>query len=266
MYRKHGAINRNQDPASNGEARKGKNMSETEIWWDNYEDKPTTEKDTAAPPERYTEILICGDGGYMEIWSVTSAEKGNGRLQIAYTKEQLGRIWDLRARATEEHKCKLVRMIRWYVPENHYNQILQRLGLYDGEIPETEADRIMRRLKEKLNGENYLVNKWAAISAINDALAKYIPFLRQDQEGIPLECAEKIKELPPAEPRPVKPGVLSPDDIETIRSHLHAIEEGLANQGRYGETLYYEKLIEKFLRATQTAPDPGEEEEGNEDE
>lgn len=220
-------------------------MSERTIWWDNFEDSPTTEKDTAAPPERYTEILICGDGGYMEIWSVTGAQKGTGRLQIAYTKEQLGMIWDLRMRAAEEHKCKLARMIRWYVPENHYNQILQRL-------------------RDKLNGENYLVNKWAAITAVNDALAKYIPTLRPDQERIPLECAMKIKELPPAEPRPVKPGMLSQDDIETIRIHLHAAEERLANDGRYSEALYYDKLIRKFLRATQAATDP-KETEGPED-
>lgn len=239
-------------------------MSEREIWWDNFDDSPTTEKDTAAPPERYTEILIHGDGGYMEIWSVTNAERGNGRLQIAYTDEQFGRIWDLRMRAAEEHKCKLIRMIRWYVPENHYNRILQRLGLYDGETPETEAESIMRRLGEKLNGKDYLVNKYAAIAAVNDALAKYIPTLRPDQERIPLECAMKIKELPPAEPWLVKPGVLSQDDIETIRIHLSAIREGLANQGRYSEAIYYEKLIRKFLWATQAAPEP-EEAEGPED-
>lgn len=106
-------------------------MEEKIIWWDNFEDCPTMERETIAPPERYTEVLANGGGGYLEIWSVTNAQRGNCRLQIAYPEDQHGIIWVLRTRAEEEHHCKLVRLIRWYVPEYHYNMLLSRLGLSD---------------------------------------------------------------------------------------------------------------------------------------
>ena len=241
-------------------------MSERTIWWDNFEDSPTSERDTAAPPERYTAILISGDAGYLEIWSVTDAHSGKGRLQIAYTEDQRGKLWQLRTRAEEEHQCKLASMVRWYVPENHYNQILQRLGLYDGEIPETEEDRIMRRLKENLNGENYLVNKWAAITAINDALAKYVPFLRQDQEGIPFECAAKIKELPPAEPqiRHCRECKWWDAEAGSNKGFCHAAKHCYMS-GTW-DICIYRKTEAEFFCGDAEAPDPEEEEEENEDE
>ena len=50
------------------------------------------------------------------------------------------------------------------------------------------------------------IYRQAAIDAVNDVLAEYIPTFRPWQEGIPLECAIKIKALPPAqEPAPAIP-------------------------------------------------------------
>lgn len=109
------------------------------------------------------------------------------------------------------------------------------------------------RLNEKLSCGKALITKYAAIKAVNDVLAAYIPSFRPWEERIPLECAIKIKELSHAEPRPVKPGELTPDDVETIRIHLSAIKEGLCNQGRWREAQEYEDLIERFLYATSAA-------------
>ena len=44
------------------------------------------------------------------------------------------------------------------------------------------------------------VDKQAAIDAINDVLSHYTPFFRDDQEGIPLECARAIRDLPSVQP------------------------------------------------------------------
>lgn len=45
---------------------------------------------------------------------------------------------------------------------------------------------------------DYLISQRAAINAVNDVLAEYIPTFRPWQDGIPLECTLKIKALPPA--------------------------------------------------------------------
>ena len=56
--------------------------------------------------------------------------------------------------------------------------------------------------------KNDLISRQAAIDAVNDVLSHYIPLFRNDQEGIPLECARAIMKLPSAQldrDIPIKP-------------------------------------------------------------
>lgn len=115
-------------------------MEEKTIWWDNFEDCPTTERETIAPPERYTEVRKNIDRGYIEIWAVApkSASGPSGRMQLGISESEwnsaydLGAfLWTLRENAAERYNCTLIRMIRWYVPETHYNRLLSSLGLSD---------------------------------------------------------------------------------------------------------------------------------------
>lgn len=48
-----------------------------------------------------------------------------------------------------------------------------------------------------------LITKRDAIEAVNDVLAEYIPILMPWQERIPLECALKLKALPPVQAEPL---------------------------------------------------------------
>lgn len=38
--------------------------------------------------------------------------------------------------------------------------------------------------------------------------------------------------------------LLTKDEILTIRIHMDAYREGLCNQGRYGESMYYDKIVD----------------------
>ncbi len=40
--------------------------------------------------------------------------------------------------------------------------------------------------------------------------------------------------------------LLTKDEILTIRIHMDAYREGLCNQGRYGESMYYDTIIDKL--------------------
>ena len=46
-----------------------------------------------------------------------------------------------------------------------------------------------------------LISRKEAIDVVNDVLSHYIPLLRKDQEGIPLECGWAIMKLPSVQPR-----------------------------------------------------------------
>lgn len=115
-------------------------MEEKIIWWDNFDDCPTTEREAVAPPERYTEVRKSTYGGYLEIWEVApkSSPGPSGNMQVAFSESEwmtasdLGAfIWARRENAAERCNCMLIRMIRWYVPETHYNRLLSHLGLSD---------------------------------------------------------------------------------------------------------------------------------------
>lgn len=60
---------------------------------------------------------------------------------------------------------------------------------------------IAENLQNRPTDGDYLISQRAAIDAVNDVLAEYIPTFRPWQEGIPLECALKIKALPPVQPK-----------------------------------------------------------------
>ena len=111
-------------------------MSEKTIWWDRFEDEPTLTRETAAPPERYTEVLINSDCSYLEVWKAdaTGGQKWNHtNIHVSFSVEEWSRAkdhhkntWEHRDRIAKEKEVKLVRMLRWYVPPEHYERIARR--------------------------------------------------------------------------------------------------------------------------------------------
>lgn len=40
---------------------------------------------------------------------------------------------------------------------------------------------------------------------------------------------------------------LTKDELQTIRIHMNAYKEGLCNQGRYNEAMYYQIIVDKLV-------------------
>ena len=102
-------------------------LDERIIFWDFFEEKFITEseRDKTAPPERYTSVY-CQDGGvFVETWQVDNDKQ----LSIAYTAQihYAGRVNQIRYNEADKHHVILKRMVRWGVPKEHYDKILEEV-------------------------------------------------------------------------------------------------------------------------------------------
>lgn len=90
------------------------------IYWDNFANEATTERDVFAPPERYINIH-CGDEEYIEKWFVGKT----GLLILTYTVEDFraGKTWDIRTALAEKNDVRLLYMTDWTVPMEHYKKL-----------------------------------------------------------------------------------------------------------------------------------------------
>lgn len=99
-------------------------MSER-IYWDSFAEKFIIDRDAVAPPERYISVYCANGSIYTETWSV-----GDGKqLSIAYISDDWheNRAEQIRCDVASQHGVSLLRMIRWGVPKEHYDKIMQSL-------------------------------------------------------------------------------------------------------------------------------------------
>ena len=95
-----------------------------QLYYDNFEDIVVDEIDDIAPPERYIR-LHCGTSIFIERWTTD-----NGRLlEVAYTKydRQNGLVYRIRRNQEDRYKVKLVNMVDWFVPKDHYRRCIESM-------------------------------------------------------------------------------------------------------------------------------------------
>lgn len=62
-------------------------------------------------------------------------------------------------------------------------------------------------------------------------------------------CGFEVKETPSQVVEMMRKenmNLLTKEELQTIRIHMNAYREGLCNQGRYGESMYYDTIIDKL--------------------
>lgn len=95
------------------------------IYFDNFSKKYTKTKVMISPPERYIEIFNSHNNFYKEVWQC----KENVRLSIAYSEGEMKYTFGnvIRKQKAEENNVVLDRLIRWYVPNWLYQEIIKKL-------------------------------------------------------------------------------------------------------------------------------------------
>ena len=98
----------------------------TKMYYDEFANEYTLEREETAPPERYLETLR-GDDVYIENWSI-----GNGLfIEVAYSQYDVDNRYVNRIRHSQEqtYNCRLSRMIRWTIPAVKFDEYVERFGL-----------------------------------------------------------------------------------------------------------------------------------------
>lgn len=97
------------------------------VYLDNFSGRPVAVRETIAPPERYTEVVLNPADIYIEHWAVTH-NGSDARCDVAYSKTSYstpGMIDIIRNGCFDG--AVPVRMIRWEVPKDLYEKILERM-------------------------------------------------------------------------------------------------------------------------------------------
>lgn len=103
------------------------------MYYDNFANEYTTEKDPFAPPERYLPTYR-GDGNYVEKWKVRNPNNiaaVNLYLDVAYSPLDIEyhMVNKRRYSLAEENHVELVRMVRRTIPADKFDEYVERFGL-----------------------------------------------------------------------------------------------------------------------------------------
>lgn len=101
------------------------------IYVDRFTNEYTKNKQDNAPSERYIEIVSNGkDDFYKEIWSCVCNDGSNCRLGVSYLERDIhDEQWlkDFRETLEYQNNVRMKYIIRWYVPDHKYQEILSYL-------------------------------------------------------------------------------------------------------------------------------------------
>lgn len=98
------------------------------MYYDDFANEYTLDKEPTAPPERYLETLR-GNDNYIEKWSI-----GNGLfIDVAYSQYAVDNRYVNRIRHFQEqtHNCLLSTMVSWTIPDKKFDEYVERFGLSD---------------------------------------------------------------------------------------------------------------------------------------
>lgn len=99
------------------------------IYFDRFTKEYTKTKEEFSPPERYLEIYKSLGEYYVEVWSVIfyGDKKIIAELTIAYDEIDKKYAKIIREQKAKDENVVLERQLRWYVPNNVYQEILNYL-------------------------------------------------------------------------------------------------------------------------------------------
>lgn len=99
------------------------------IYFDRFTKDYTKTKEEISPPERYLEIYKSLGDYYEEVWSVIfyGDKKIIAELTIAYDEIDKKYAKIIREQKAKDENVVLERQLRWYVPNNVYQEILNYL-------------------------------------------------------------------------------------------------------------------------------------------
>lgn len=95
------------------------------IYYDWFAERYVPRKDEYAAPERYTEVFRNENYFYAEKWTVKDEYGSYGRLHIAYSKEDLKYLQDIRASKEKTHKATLLHMVQLLLPPDVYEDAVR---------------------------------------------------------------------------------------------------------------------------------------------
>ena len=103
-----------------------------EIYYDNFADMYVDKMSPYAPPERYIPVFKNNTNTYIEVWDVDDGSGEKKRVDIAYLPDE---YYDSLMHTTtvrgicETNHCKLVRLRRFYLPADKFDEYVERFHL-----------------------------------------------------------------------------------------------------------------------------------------